>query len=39
MFYCQVNENEYIFQQGDDALSFFITGQYFIEIYICIIST
>lgn len=30
MFYCQVNENDYVFQQGDDANSFFITGKYII---------
>lgn len=27
MFYCQVNEKEYIFEQGDDANSFFIAGK------------
>jgi len=34
MFYCQVSENEYIFQQGDDANSFFIAESGKLEVFI-----
>lgn len=34
MFYCQVNESEYIFQQGDDAMSFFIAESGKLEVFI-----